>query len=164
MKILNFKNLQWLWGSGFLLLLDIGSKYWINTKFYFGEVLFIFPYCNFCYVYNSGLAFGLLSNMHVIFRWLFICIIVLVIIVFVMLLCKSVKYFSKCYYFSYSMIIGGALGNLFDRIVYGAVIDFIDIHIGSWHWPIFNVADIEIFLGIVILMIRHYYLFLQKTI
>lgn len=163
MKIVNLKHLKWLQFSILLMLLDMGSKFWIKSYFYPGEVLFISYCCNFYCVYNAGLAFGLFSNMMVSFRWLFVWIVIAIIIAFIVFLCKSVKLFSKCYYCAYSMIIGGALGNLFDRILYGTVIDFIDIHIGSWHWPTFNLADTEICIGVFILVMRHYYIFLKKN-
>lgn len=162
MKIINFKNLKWLWLSMFLMLLDIGSKYWIKTSFYIGEKIFISSYCNYYYSHNSGIAFGLFSNFNASHRWLFIWIIILIIMIFIISLCISVKYIGTYYYVAYSIIIGGALGNLFDRILYGAVIDFIDLHINNWHWPTFNVADMEICTGVIILMLRNYYIICRR--
>lgn len=161
-KIIDFRNLKWLWCAILFMLLDMGSKYWIKNNFIFEKVLFISSYCNFYYVFNAGLAFGLLSNMNKIYYWLLIWISVLLIIVFIILLCESVKYLKKCYYLAYSMMIGGALGNLFDRVVYGKVLDFVDIHVNNWHWPIFNIADIEICVGVIILIMRSYCIFLKK--
>lgn len=164
MKTVNFSNLKWLWCSLLLMLLDIGSKYWIKTRFSVGEVLCISSYCNFYYIYNSGLAFGLFSGINLIYRWFLVWVIALVIVIFIIALCESIKYCSKYYYFAYSMIIGGSSGNLFDRILYNAVIDFIDIHLHNWHWPVFNIADIEICTGIIILIIRHHYIFLKRRL
>lgn len=164
MKILNFKNLRWFWVSVLFMLVDIGSKYWIKINFHIGEALFISPYCNFYYIYNSGLAFGLFSSINLSYRWLFIWIIILIILVFIVVLCSISKFSSKYCFFAYSMIIGGALGNLCDRIIYGSVIDFIDFHISNWHWPIFNLADVEICMGTIILIIRNYCIFLKRNL
>lgn len=164
MKIINFRNLKWLWYAILLMLLDIGSKYWIKTNFYVGEILFLSSYCNCYYVHNSGLAFGLFADLNLFHHWLFVWITVLIIVVFIIFLCESVKYLNKYYCFAHSMIIGGALGNLYDRVLCGVVIDFIDLHIKDWHWPTFNVADTEICIGMIILIIRHYCVVFRKNL
>lgn len=166
MRLLNCRNLQWLWFSLLLVFLDLGSKYWIKTNFYIGEILYISSYCNCYYVTNAGLAFGLFSNYSASFlRWLFVWIVFFTIVMFVVGgLCRSVFYYNRYYYCAYSMVIGGAVGNLCDRILYGVVIDFIDIHINDWHWPIFNLADIEIFIGIIVLIARWYYIYFNRDL
>ncbi|WP_159714797.1 signal peptidase II [Blochmannia endosymbiont of Camponotus nipponensis] len=157
----NYRNLKWLWLSILLMLLDIGSKYWVKTHFLFGEVLALLPGINCYYINNSGLSFGLFGNVNLHYRWIFIWIIILIIITLIIMLCRLIEY-SNYYRVSYSMIIGGALGNLFDRILHGTVVDFIDIYIKSWHWPTFNVADIEICIGITLLIMKNYYDFLKS--
>ena len=100
-------------------------------------------------VWNNGIAFGLFSfdqNNYYNFLTLIIIIITLVIIMF-MLKSEGLEKLS------FSMIIGGSLGNLFDRIYYSSVIDFIDFHINNFHWFIFNVADIFICVGVMLLII-----------
>ncbi|URJ24041.1 signal peptidase II [Blochmannia endosymbiont of Camponotus sp.] len=155
-KKYNYKNLKWLWLSILIMLLDIGTKYWVKTHFWIGEVLSVLPGVNCYYVCNPGLAFGLFTNVNLYYRWIFVWIIILVIAMFIVALYKLIER-PKCYSISYSMVIGGALGNLLDRILYGTVVDFIDVHIKNWHWPTFNVADIAICIGISILTIRCYY-------
>ncbi|URJ30670.1 signal peptidase II [Candidatus Blochmannia vicinus (nom. nud.)] len=154
-KQYNHKNLKWLWLSILLMLLDIETKYLIKTHFLIGEVLSVVPGINFYYIHNSGLAFGIFSNVNVYYRLIFIWITILIIMAFVITLYKMIEY-SKCYSISCSMVIGGALGNLLDRVLYGTVVDFIDVYIKSWHWPTFNIADMAICIGTIILIVKHY--------
>lgn len=97
---------------------------------------------NIVQVWNSGVAFGLFNNMNA--NWIFLGLSALVIIIFVILLITETQ---KIKYIPYAVIIGGALGNVIDRLRYGAVFDFIDLHLGNLHWPAFNLADAFIFLG-----------------
>ena len=110
--------------------------------------LFKSKFLNINLVWNEGIAFGLLSfDKDHLYNLLTILIIVLIIIIFFMIL-KS-RGFKK---YSLLMVLGGALGNLYDRIYFKAVPDFIDFHIGNFHWFIFNVSDIFISLGILLLI------------
>lgn len=152
-----YKKYNWLFLIILLLCLDISTKHWIKTYVEFASVLHIFPGINCCYILNTGLAFGLFSNMDKFYSKLFLLITIFIIMVFLMLLYRSIKYSISIYdSISYSMIIGGALGNLYDRILYGAVVDFIDLYIGDWHWPIFNIADMEISIGVFAFLIKKY--------
>ena len=130
--------------------LDRFSKVYViskNEKNLSSE-LFVSKYLNIELVWNEGIAFGLLSfNQSYFYNILTILIVVIIIIIFFMLL-KS-DGFRK---YSFLMIFGGALGNLYDRIFFKAVPDFVDFHIGNFHWFIFNVADIFISLGIICLI------------
>ena len=119
--------------------------------------LFKSKYLNIDLIWNEGIAFGLLSfNQSYFYNILTILIAVIIIIIFFMLL-KS-DGFRK---YSFLMIFGGALGNLFDRIFFKAVPDFVDFHIGNFHWFIFNVADIFISIGIICLILDE--LFFNKN-
>ena len=110
--------------------------------------LFESKFLNINLVWNDGIAFGLLSfDKDYLYNLLTILIIVLIVIIFFMIL-KS-KGFKK---YSLLMVLGGALGNLYDRIYFKAVPDFIDFHIGNFHWFIFNVSDIFISLGVLFLI------------
>ncbi len=130
--------------------LDRFSKVYViskNEKNLSSE-LFVSEYLNIDLVWNEGIAFGLLSfNQSYFYNILTILIVVIIIIIFFMLL-KS-DGFRK---YSFLMIFGGALGNLYDRIFFKAVPDFVDFHIGNFHWFIFNVADIFISIGIICLI------------
>ena len=132
-------------------LLDRLSKIYViflDNKF-FGSEIFSSKFLNISLIWNEGIAFGLLSfNEKIFYNLLTFIILVIILIIFFMAL-KS--YGLKKY--SLLMILGGALGNVYDRIFYGAVPDFIDFHIGNFHWFIFNVADIFITLGVIFMII-----------
>ena len=110
--------------------------------------LFESKFLNINLVWNEGIAFGLLSfDKNYLYNLLTILIIALIVVIFLMIL-KN-RGFKK---YSLLMLLGGALGNLFDRIYFNAVPDFIDFHIGNFHWFIFNVSDIFISLGVLFLI------------
>ena len=106
---------------------------------------YISPFLNFYLVWNTGIGFGLAAMESNIYYHILTSIIAIVNIGLIFFLIKS----KGIYAYSIVVIIGGSLGNLFDRIYYYAVPDFIDLHIGNFHWFIFNVADIFITVGII---------------
>ena len=132
-------------------LLDRVSKiYVINLdKKFLGSEIFSSKYLNISLIWNEGIAFGLLSfpqdNLYNILTFL---IILIIFLIFVMML-KS----SGLKKYALLMILGGAFGNIFDRIIYKAVPDFIDFHVGDFHWFIFNVADIFVTLGVIFMIL-----------
>tara|TARA_Y100001970_G_scaffold287280_1_gene411561 strand:+ start:910 stop:1407 length:498 start_codon:yes stop_codon:yes gene_type:complete len=134
-----------------IFLLDRLSKIYVihlNEKLVESEI-FSSKYLNIYLIWNEGIAFGLFSFNEKIFYNILTLIISIIIIIIFFMIVKSDGY--KKYLLL--MILGGALGNFFDRIVYTAVPDFIDFHIGNFHWFIFNVADIFISIGIILLII-----------
>ena len=106
---------------------------------------YILPFLNFYLVWNTGIGFGLVSLETNIFYHILTAVIIVVNFALVFFLLKA----QGVYAYLFALIIGGSLGNLFDRIYYYAVPDFIDIHVGNFHWFIFNVADIFITVGII---------------
>jgi signal peptidase II len=124
----------------------------INVDFYISSYLNIFL------VWNTGVGFGIASLEANIFYHILTTIIAIINLVLIYLLYKT----SKNYLVPLALIIGGSLGNLFDRIYYYAVPDFMDFHLGDFHWFVFNVADISITLGIIYLMFNE--LFKKKEI
>ena len=106
---------------------------------------YIFPFLNFSLVWNTGIGFGLIPLESNIMYHILTAIIIAVNIVLIIFLIKSKGITTDLI----ALIIGGSLGNLFDRIYYYAVPDFIDLHFGDFHWFIFNVADIFITVGII---------------
>ena len=130
-----------------IFFLDRLSKlYIINLQESGTEIdFYIYPFLNFYLVWNTGIAFGLASFETNIYYHIITLIILLVNMILIYLLIKSKGIFT---YFV-ALIIGGSIGNLFDRIYYYAVPDFIDLHLGDYHWFIFNVADIFITVGII---------------
>ena len=114
-----------------------------------GSEIFSSNFLNINLIWNEGIAFGLFSfNDKIFYNILTIIIIIIILIIFFMII-KS-DGFKK---YSLLMILGGALGNVFDRIYYKAVPDFIDFHVGNFHWFIFNLADIFITLGVFFMII-----------
>ena len=110
--------------------------------------IYLNPYLNFYLIWNKGIAFGLFSfNEKLIYNTITLIIIIITVIILVMII-KS-EGFKK---YSLLFVFGGSLGNIYDRIYYSAVPDFIDFHINNFHWFVFNVADIFITLGIMCLI------------
>tara|TARA_B100000686_G_C16740819_1_gene946500 strand:- start:1178 stop:1648 length:471 start_codon:yes stop_codon:yes gene_type:complete len=110
---------------------------------------YVYPFLNFQLVWNTGIGFGLVSMEASIFYHVLTLIIACVIIGLIFYLVKL----KAIYAYLIALVIGGALGNLFDRIYFYAVPDFIDLHLGNYHWFTFNVADIFITVGIIGLII-----------
>jgi signal peptidase II len=106
---------------------------------------YIFPFLNFYLIWNTGIGFGLASMEGSIYYHILTTIIAFVNLGLIYFLLKS----KGIYVYLLATIIGGSLGNLFDRIYYYAVPDFIDLHVGNYHWFVFNVADIFITVGII---------------
>ncbi len=106
---------------------------------------YIFPFLNFYLIWNTGIGFGLVAMETNIYYHILTSIIVIINIGLIFFLIKS----KGIHVYLIALIIGGSLGNLFDRIYYYAVPDFIDLHLGDYHWFIFNVADIFITVGII---------------
>ena len=106
---------------------------------------YIFPFLNFYLVWNTGIGFGLASMESGFYYHLLTLLILIVNILLVYILIRS----KGIYSYFIAIVIAGSLGNLIDRIYYYAVPDFIDLHIGNYHWFIFNVADIFIAVGII---------------
>ena len=110
--------------------------------------IYVTQYLNFYLIWNNGIAFGLFS-FNESFIYNIITSIIIIVTIAVLLMSIKAKGFKR---YSFLMVFGGSLGNLFDRIYYTAVPDFIDLHIKDFHWFVFNVADIFITLGIICLI------------
>lgn len=137
-----------------IFLLDRISKIYVidQSKKSLSNNLFLSDYLNISLMWNEGIAFGLFAfDESFFYNFITILIIMVIIIVFFMIL-KN-KGYKK---YSLIFILGGALGNLYDRIFFGAVPDFIDFHIGDFHWFVFNVADIFISIGVIIMILSEF--------
>ena len=134
-----------------IFLFDRLSKiYVINLqKELSGAEIFSSKYLNIRLIWNEGVAFGLLSFDQGNFYNLLTVLIILIIFFIVLMILKS----SGLQKLALVLILGGALGNVFDRILYKSVPDFIDFHIGDFHWFIFNIADIFITIGVIFMVI-----------
>ena len=114
--------------------------------------LFLSNYLNISLMWNEGIAFGLFAFDESFF-YNFITILIIMVIIIVLFMILKNKGYKK---YSLILILGGALGNLYDRIFFGAVPDFIDFHIGDFHWFVFNVADIFISIGVIIMILSEF--------
>ncbi len=142
----------------FLVTLDQITKALVINNFDLYESIPLFPIINLTFVVNYGFAFGLLND-PTLNQILVSLIILLIISYFLYLLLKTQ---DKIFQSNLTLILAGALGNFIDRIFRGFVIDFIDIYIGKYHWPAFNIADSCITIGFLVLMIN--ILFLNKKL
>ena len=144
------KNIYSLFLIFFLFLADRISKYFILNLFktFDKSNIVITSFLKFDLIWNNGIAFGFLSFEEKFYYNALTAVIVLITIILIFLMNKAVN-IEK---FGFCLIIGGSLGNLFDRLYYSSVIDFIDFNVGNFHWFIFNVADIFITFGVLILI------------
>lgn len=109
------------------------------------------PFINFVKSWNKGVAFGFFQNAPDLVSTLFLILIPLVLVVLIVLARKA----DSVDKILYGAIFGGGLGNWLDRLFFGAVFDFIDLHIGDFHWPSFNLADLAISIALILLFIRY---------
>ena len=114
------------------------------------QSIFVTDYLNFELVWNTGIGFGLFSQNANLYYHL-ISLLIFTVIIFLIYLIVKAEFLEK---FLYCLILGGALGNFYDRLIYFAVPDFIDFHINDFHWFTFNIADIFITLGIILIIIQ----------
>jgi|TARA_B110000259_G_C13944484_1_gene374138 signal peptidase II len=133
-----------------VFILDRITKTSIITHQLNNQSIFINEYLNIELVWNTGIGFGLLSQNANIYYHL-ISFIIFSFIIFLIYLLSKAHFFEKILF---SLIVGGAAGNLYDRLIYFAVPDFIDFHINYFHWFTFNIADIFITLGIILIIIQ----------
>ncbi len=138
-----------------IFIIDIYTKNLALENLLLNSPLEINNFFNLTLVFNHGAAFSILSEAGGWQKWLFIIMSIIIVSILVILL----KIDNDENKIALSLIIGGALGNLFDRITYGYVIDFLEFHYQNFYWPIFNFADITISIGIIMLI---YSLFCKK--
>ncbi len=141
-----------------LVILDQVTKALVINFFNLYDSIVLLPIVNLTFVVNYGFAFGLLNNPSL--NQILVSLVILAIIIYFLYL--LIKTQDKIFQLTLTLILAGALGNFIDRIFRGFVIDFIDIYIGKYHWPAFNIADSCITVGFVVLMIN--ILFLNKKL
>lgn len=143
-----------------IFLIDRISKI-MTINFFEGlpdKNIYVNPFLNINLIWNDGIAFGLFSfDEKVYYNYLTVIIIIIITIIFWMI--TKTKNLEKI---GFMMIFGGSLGNIFDRVYYSSVPDFIDIHVNNFHWFIFNVADIFISLGVIMLVCLEIFLKKEK--
>jgi signal peptidase II len=142
---------RWLLLAVVIIILDQTSKLAISSHFVYGESLTITSFFNLVLAHNTGAAFSFLSDAGGMQRWLFSLIAIVASVWIVWLLRKHQA--EKLFALALALILGGALGNLIDRIAYGYVVDFLDFHWAGYHFAAFNVADAAITLGAMLLIL-----------
>jgi signal peptidase II len=130
-----------------VILLDQLTKLWVFNRFAPGESIEITPFFNLVLVFNPGAAFSFLADHAGWQRWFF-TVIALAISGWIVWQLRGLRP-GSAYSLALALIMGGALGNLIDRLWLGMVIDFIDVHARGWHWPAFNLADSAVCAGAV---------------
>jgi signal peptidase II len=144
-------GLWWLWISVLAVVSDQATKWWIIDAVEYGEHMPVFSWFDITHAHNLGAAFSFLHDAGGWQRY-FLTGVALVISVLLLWWMKSTPKSNKVLGMSYSLILGGAIGNVYDRIMYGYVEDFIYIYYQSWDFPAFNIADSTISLGAILLI------------
>ncbi len=144
--------LNWLWLAAVVIVLDQSTKRLVDTSMRLYQSIELLPYFQLTYLRNQGAAFSFLSQAGGWQRWFFIALAIIassLICYWLHRLDKDRRWEAA----AWALVLGGALGNLIDRILYGYVIDFLDAYYGEWHFPAFNVADSAITVGVAMLLI-----------
>lgn len=148
-------KLKWLGLSLLALVLDQGSKLLVDSTMQLYQSIPLLPFFKLTYVHNTGAAFSFLSEAGGWQRWFFAGLALVISIIITVWLSRLEKH-ETLLAVSLSLILGGAVGNLIDRLAYGYVIDFLDVYYGTWHWPAFNIADSAITLGVALMLLESF--------
>ncbi|PSJ42677.1 signal peptidase II [Zobellella endophytica] len=153
MKPLLDSGLRWWWLAIVAMVLDQVSK-WLTMSYldYGYPGVEIAPFFNLVHVYNPGAAFSFLADQGGWQRWFFAglaCAVTILLSIWMYKAPRSARWLPA----AYALIIGGAIGNVIDRLALGHVVDFLDFYVGNWHWPAFNLADSFIFVGAAMIII-----------
>jgi signal peptidase II len=144
----------WLGIALVVVLLDQASKIMMSQFLLYGQSETITSYFNLVMVYHKGAAFSFLSDQPGWQRYFFTAVSVIASLFILWMLRRNPT--QRLFCWALALILGGAVGNLIDRIAYGHVIDFLDFHVGGWHWPAFNVADSAITVGAILFVLDEF--------
>jgi signal peptidase II len=147
--------LKWLWLSVLAIVLDQASKLMIDGSMQLYESIPLLPFFNLTYVHNKGAAFSFLSEAGGWQRWFFAALALIISVILSVWLARLKKH-ETLLALALSLVLGGAVGNLIDRLAYGYVIDFLDVYYDTWHWPAFNIADSAITLGVALMLMESF--------
>lgn len=145
------KNFSWLWLAALVIVLDQATKMYFSATMQLGESVSLLPVFSWTLAHNYGAAFSILHDAGGWQRWFFagIALVVSGGILFWLKTLPANARFLAC---ALVLVLGGALGNLYDRMMLGYVVDFIHVHYGTWHFPAFNIADCGISVGAAMLI------------
>jgi signal peptidase II len=144
--------LVWLWLSVVVVAVDQLTKWLVDSSMQLYQSIELAPYFQLTYLRNQGAAFSFLAAAGGWQRWFFIGLALTASA----LICYWLKRMDRDRRWeaaAWALVLGGALGNLIDRVAYGYVIDFLDVYYGQWHWPAFNIADSAITVGVGMLLL-----------
>lgn len=150
-KDLYYRNLHWLWLSAVVLALDLWTKSLAENTLQLYQRIEVLPFFNFTLAYNSGAAFSFLADAGGWQRWFFASIALIATLVIIAWLLRLRA--ERMVALALALILGGAVGNLWDRLTLGHVVDFLDFHWAGYHFPAFNVADSAITVGAILLIV-----------
>ncbi len=156
MKIPKKNALKWCWLSVLVIVLDQLSKYLVVKFLIPYQSLSVMPFFNLTLMHNTGAAFSFLSGAGNVSLWIFSIIAIVVSMVLIVWLVRT-PVERRWFGCALALVLGGALGNLLDRFVYGYVIDFLDFYYLGWHFAAFNLADSAISIGAVMLFIESFF-------
>ncbi len=142
--------MRWLVVSLAIVIADLATKAWVSGAFAPGEVLEVTPFFNLVLMHNAGAAFSFLAGAGGWQRWFFTAITIAISVAIVVMLRRRQDEIPLAP--ALALVLGGALGNLWDRLTLGHVVDFVQLHAAGYYWPAFNVADSAITIGVAILV------------
>ena len=143
---------NWMLITFTIIIIDQLTKYIAVAKLKIYEAVTVMPMFNFTLMHNEGAAFSFLSDAGGWQRWFFTAVSLIVSVLLVVWI-KKLKAEEKVQALAFSLILGGAIGNLIDRVRLGYVVDFIDVYYNTAHWPAFNIADSAITIGVIVLIV-----------
>ena len=144
----------WLGIALVVVLLDQFTKIAMSERLLYGQSELVTTYFNLVMVYNKGAAFSFLSDQPGWQRYFFTGVSVIASVFILWMLKRNPD--QRLFCWALALILGGAIGNLIDRVAYGHVIDFLDFHVHGWHWPAFNVADSAITVGAILFVLDEF--------
>jgi signal peptidase II len=140
----------WLALAGSVIALDFATKAWVLSAFHLHERLAVTSFFNLVLVYNPGASFSFLADAGGWQRWFFVGLALVISAWLLVLIRRHAA--ERLMPMALALVLGGAVGNVIDRLRFGAVVDFLDFHVAGWHWPAFNVADSAITVGVILLL------------
>jgi signal peptidase II len=139
-----------------VVCIDQATKVWIMGNFVLHESRVIIPdLFNLTYLTNNGAAFSILAGQPALWRTLFFVGAACAALVFIWIAQQTYGRRSRLYAIALALIAGGAIGNLIDRVRLGFIVDFLDVYIGRYHWPVFNIADSAITIGVTLFIVKN---------
>ncbi|MAA65190.1 MAG: signal peptidase II [Alteromonadaceae bacterium] len=145
-------QLRWLWLALGVIVVDLGTKAWFTAILTYGEPVPVLSFFNFTLLHNTGAAFSFLAGEAGWQRWFFVGLAAVVSVVLVRWL-ATLKANETWMAVAIALILGGAIGNVYDRVVHGYVVDFLHFYWNSYHFPAFNLADTAITIGAIMMVV-----------